>query len=333
MKTRRGFTLIELLVVIAILALLAGLLMPAVDAARETARQARCRNRLRQIGLALVEYEAAHNVLPPGYITHVKKETPPALPLPPVPAAATDPSQGPTWRWDASPPTLQIEPSQPGWCWMTFLLPFLEEQGLWASIDRATSVEDPQNADLRTVHPTVTRCPSDDGSGVFRVLDEINHPLGYAATNSYVACFGSYGPINTNPDSGNGLFQRNSRLREQDVTDGLSKTMAVGERAAMFAMAPWAGVMTGGTCRTTPGAPVYSSVTEKAPTMVLARIGNRMLNSRYSEPYDFFSAHNSRVFFVFADTSVHGLSTEVDLQVLHALATRNGHELVGDDGE
>jgi hypothetical protein len=67
--------------------------------------------------------------------------------------------------------------------------------------------------------------------------------------------------------------------------------------------------------------------------MVLARIGNRTLNSPYSEPYDFFSAHNGRVFFVFADTSVHGLNTEVDLKVLHALATRNGNDLVGDYGE
>ena len=91
MKTRRGFTLVELLVVIAILALLAGLLMPAVYAARETARQARCRNRLRQIGLALVEYEVAHKVFPPGYITHVKQEAPAAPPLPPDPPA--DPLQ------------------------------------------------------------------------------------------------------------------------------------------------------------------------------------------------------------------------------------------------
>ena len=340
MKARRGFTLIELLVVIAILALLVGMLMPAIQAARETARQVRCRNRLRQIGVALADYETTHNVYPPGYITHVEKETPPAPPIapippliPPGPATAVQPSSSFARRWDAPPPTLRVDPSQPGWCWMTYLLPFLDEQNLSARIDRSTAVEDPQNADLRITRPAVTRCPSDDGSGVFNVLDEINNPLGLAATNSYVACFGSYGLINADPDTGNGMFQRNSHILKKDVTDGLSKTIAVGERSAMFTMAPWAGVMTGGTCRTTPGAPVYSSVTEKAPAMVLARIGNRTLNSPYSEPYDFFSAHNGRVFFVFVDTSVHGLNSEVDLKVLHALATRNSHDLVGDYGD
>jgi prepilin-type N-terminal cleavage/methylation domain-containing protein len=329
MRRRDGFSLVELLVVMAILALLVGMLMPAIQAARESARQAQCRNRLRQIGIALVDYETTHGLFPPGYVTTVVKETPPTAPA--TPPGTPNPSG--IRRWDAPPPTLRVEPSQPGWSWLAYLLPFLEENALWARIDLSTAVEDPQNADIRTAPLWIANCPSDDGSGEFTVLDEINNPLGRSATNSYVACFGSYGLINTDPDSGNGLFQRNSRISEKDITDGLSKTIAIGERAAMFAKAPWAGVLTGGTCQTTAGAPVYSSMTEKAPAMILARIGNRTLNSPYSEPYDFFSPHVGKVFFVFADTSVHGLTTEVDLQVLHALATRNGGEDVGDYGD
>ncbi len=298
--------------------------MPAIQAAREAARQTHCRNRLRQIGIALVDYETTHGVFPPGYVTTVIKETPPTTPA--TPPAAPHSNSPVVRRWDAPPPTLRVEPSQPGWSWLTFLLPFLEENVLSERIDPRTAVEDPQNADIRTVPLWVAICPSDEGSGEFTVTDEINNPLGQAATNSYVACFGSYGLINIDPDSGNGLFQRNSRIAQQDVTDGLSKTIAIGERAAMFARAPWAGVMTGGTCKTTPGAPVYSSMTEKAPAMILARIGNRTLNNPYSEPYDFFSSHTGKVFFLFADTSVHGLNTEVDLKVLHALATRNEGE-------
>ncbi len=147
-----------------------------------------------------------------------------------------------------------------------------------------------------------------------------------ASTTSYVAVFGKYGLINLNPDDGNGTFQRNSRVRTPDIRDGLSQTMIVGERAALFTKAPWAGVMTGGTVHTTPGAPVYTSTIEEAPCMTLARIGSRTLNDRFSEPYDFFSAHNAQVFFLFADGSVHAISSGVDLTILHSLATRAGGE-------
>lgn len=335
MKRVTGFSLVELLIVMAILAMLVGLLMPAIQAVRETARQSDCRNNLRQIGLGLVAYETLHGVYPPGYVTTVTPSSdptppPPAVPTPPSAQAAKQPQPSPWRRWDAAPPTLKIEPSQPGWGWMMYLTPHLEEELLWSRTDRSTPVESPNNSSVRTAQISVVRCPTDDGSEVFTVLNEVHDPLGEAASNSYVACFGSYGLINTDPDHGNGLFQRNSRIRALDVRDGLSKTMAIGERAAMFAKSPWAGVMTGGTCRTTPGAPVYGSVTEKAPSMVLARIGNRTLNSPYSEPYDFFSPHIGKVFFAFADGSLRDLSTETDIQVLHALATRDSGELLHD---
>jgi prepilin-type N-terminal cleavage/methylation domain-containing protein len=65
-KRRCGFTLIELLVVIAIISVLVALLLPAVQAAREAARRAKCANNLKQLGLAFANYESANNCLPIG---------------------------------------------------------------------------------------------------------------------------------------------------------------------------------------------------------------------------------------------------------------------------
>lgn len=344
----RGFTLVELLVVIAIIGILASLLLPAVQAARETMRRSACQNNLKQLGLALQMYADTLGTLPAGYLTRRAPAVDNPGSVGTGGAAGGDSTRawtsglttgidrglgaGPSRanlgrRFDAPPPTApKIESQGPGWGWAALLLPYYSGQTVHDQINFDVAVEDPRHAAVRTLSIAMLNCPSDRHTGKFTVLSDANTPVADAHTNSYTANFGSYGLINLEPENGNGLFQRNSGRRLAEITDGLSNTIALGERGALLAQAPWAGVITGGTCRTTPGAPVYTSVVEQSPVMALVRIGNRTLNSRLCEPYDFFSPHPGTVSFVFADGSVRGMATTTDLAVMHALSTRDNQD-------
>ena len=108
--------------------------------------------------------------------------------------------------------------------------------------------------------------------------------------------------------------------------------MAVGERAAWLAQSPWAGVVTGGTLRTTPDAPVYTSIVDPPQFMAMARAGVKPLNDPFSQTYDFFSPHLTVGYFLFADGSVRALRAGLDDAVLRALCTRDaGEPIAGDD--
>jgi len=318
MTNRRGFTLIELLVAVAIISILVALLLPAVQAARESARRVQCRNQLKQFGLALHQYHASHGVFPPGYLYFGVTPPPPA-----------DPNFHPPTRVKDGP-QLSVTPQSngPGWSWLALSLPFLEQSALYDSINFNLPVEWAANDVPRLQSLPFAVCPSDSEGGVFTVYGEQNQPMVQAYSCSYAASYGSFGLINSDPDYGNGLFRRNGRIRIANIRDGASSTIAIGERASMFARAPWAGVITGGTIQTTPGAPVYTATLELAPVMVLARMGNNDLNSRYSEPYDFFSPHGNTVYFLFADGSVRPLTSSTDQTIIHALATINNGEVV-----
>jgi prepilin-type N-terminal cleavage/methylation domain-containing protein len=313
-RRRPAFTLIELLVVIAIIGVLIALLLPAVQKIRESGNRTQCQNNLKQIALALHMYSESQGSFPAGYLY-----------TPPPGKTAAPP---PTRHLDRPPAPPFAPPNSPGWGWASLILPYVEQAQLAQGINQQLPVEAPSNLAIRDQSLALYVCPTDVHTGIFTVKTDLNKPLAEATTSSYAACFGSLGLINTQPDKGTGIFFRNSQVRVSDITDGTSRTIAVGERAAYFVQSPWVGVMTAGTTRATPGAPVFTTIVEAAPTMTLCRFGSRHLHDPFSEPYDFFSPHRTVVHFAFADGSVHPIATNTEVSVLQALGTRAGDEPV-----
>src|SRR5690349_9537123 len=142
MSERRAFTLIELLVVIAIIAILIGLLLPAVQKIREAAARMKCTNNLKQIGLALHNYHDANNYFPPGYVDRNTN-----------PASTPDNDLG------------------PGWAWSSFLLPYLEQDNLYKQINFNVAMGVGANAALAQQPLTIFQCPSDSYQQAFPVYD------------------------------------------------------------------------------------------------------------------------------------------------------------------
>jgi len=190
---RRGFTLIELLVVIAIIAILIGLLLPAVQKVREAAARLKCQNNLKQIGLALHSYHDSNGGLPPAY---------------------------------------RASGILPGWGWSSMILPYVEQDGLYRNLQvnqvvfgggatTVTSANVPGG--WSQIKLSIFRCPSDLGP-------DLNPDRQGHAMSNYRAVAGptTYPFFYADQDMG-GVMYQNSNVRFTDVTDGTSNTLAVGE--------------------------------------------------------------------------------------------------------
>jgi prepilin-type processing-associated H-X9-DG protein len=296
-RPTQAFTLVELLLGLTVVAILVGLLLPAVQRVREAAARTQCANNLKQLGLALHNYHDTLKTFPSGYICQPQ----------------TDPLD-----------------TAPGWGWGALLLPFLEQDNLFHQIDFTLPIEAPSHADVRTTLLKVYVCPADRFTGTFTVRDVNGAPLVDAATNSYAASFGT-NEIADSPDTGGGMFFRNSHIRFTDVSDGTSSTLALGERGALFTQTPWAGAINGGTARVTPGAPTTSTAIEDAPVLPLAHTGSHTVRAPDADPDDFFTPHVGTAQMLFADGSVRPVPVEMSLPVLRALSTRAGGEVVPAD--
>ena len=214
---KSGFTLIELLVVIAIIAILIALLLPAVQQAREAARRTQCRNNLKQIALALHNYESSYTMLPPGWIA----------------------SQGLEYDYSSTPPAGTGTNGHGSWGWPALLLAYLDQQTLFDQLrvgqDVRFALDDPPRLALMQQAYPVFLCASDTAPQI----NDRRRVLGFSgevrriATSNYVAWnSGSWGwlPGAGGPQDRKGMFTMNSNTRFRDVTDGLSNTIMVGER-------------------------------------------------------------------------------------------------------
>jgi prepilin-type N-terminal cleavage/methylation domain-containing protein/prepilin-type processing-associated H-X9-DG protein len=244
-----GFTLIELLVVIAIIAVLIALLLPAVQAAREAARRAQCSNNLKQIGLAIANYESAIGCIVPGYISFCSSGNCGSA------AAATIPSQFAVPGYNPDPHTLD---NGPGWGWLAMLLPYAEQSPLYAATNVNLPTWSAENGTVVLTQIGIFLCPSANNPTPTCPMVDVNLTLlpvanQYFARANYQYNMGwddtSMTPPNTNYDDPsvgcNGPIYRNSRVRYSAVLDGLSNTAFASEKSPYLADASWVGIIPG----------------------------------------------------------------------------------------
>ena len=243
-RARGAFTLVELLVVVTIIGTLIGMLLPAVNKAREAGARARSVNNLKQIGLAMHAFEGGNGHFPPGYTSARYLSGKPA-------PAGMDLGTGrdPCCTYDAPP----------GWAWGTYLLPYMEYNGLYKQLNLNLPCYDPANAMAVATPVKEYLCPWAPNSSPTMQVKQLNNPtaspidpsdytvMAVFGRSHYVANAGLNDPWGMSlPDwsvlPGIGPFLRNSQTRVIDVSDGLTHTVFVGEHTN-YTDKTWVGVV------------------------------------------------------------------------------------------
>ena len=195
MPKRRGFTLVELLVVVAIIGTLVAILLPAVQAAREASRRTSCTNNLKQLGLAIHNFQAALGIFPPSFVIE---------------------------------PGESLATNNGSWSIHGRLLPYVEQGNAYIQVRLDVAWDDPVNKStgVPTMRIQAFMCPSEIHDTVR--LDSSTNPKVYP--QNYGFNFGTWLVYDPRTDQGgDGSFFVNSRLTPAQFGDGLSRTLCAAE--------------------------------------------------------------------------------------------------------
>ncbi len=311
---RPGFTLIELLVVMAIIAILVALLIPAVQSAREASRQVQCKNNLKEVALAIHNFEEGNHELPLAYTNNK-----------------------PGFGWSN---------------WAPFILPYLEQQNLLnEGYDVKVDWWLPPNRPIVVQPVRAFACPSTPGEIRMQDKPETVPPNKTGACGDYFTPVGVHLDINqvlpasqqfsSTSDLRGAIVWYEVGLNERnvvgDVRDGTSNTIMLGECAGREDV--WRGRKKypvkytgtprirarGGAWATTDNA--YQIGQRKAWHISFDPIpGNLAINNSNEWGHCFYSFHEGGANFAFVDGSVRFLDSSIDLYLLASLVTRAGNE-------
>ena len=308
----RGVTLVELLVVVTIVAVLVGLLLPAVQAAREAARRRQCSDHVRQLSLAALNHESAEGALPSGAI-------------------------------------LPTDDEEPGVSWRVLLLPRVEEQAVYDVIDVQpqgyAAVRHPPGGP-----PSLYRCPSEpepipsELSGPASIERLGSAYAGVAGSGATPEGIGDVQDDYFGPMYVDGAYFPDSRVPLSSVTDGAAHTFGIGERRYFAHWDTWTNGVDWSPGNLFDGVKVLNRVNMMStknvrfpPNADPARFGRFRWDAywapggetRLSNDLYFGSHHPGGAHFGRIDGSVAFLADETDIALFRALASRNGGEVIG----